>query len=85
MGLISSGSNFVKGLNFFGSAQYLNFKGPNCLSLMRFHYAYMLYHAHYAYSFSKFPQIMEGETNILGETNSAERLNYLVPSSVFQF
>ena len=52
---------------------------------MRFHYAYMLYHAHYAYSFSKFPQIMEGETNILGETNSAERLNYLVPSSVFQF
>ena len=76
MGLISSGSNFVKGLNFFGSVQYLNFKGPNCLSLMRFHYAY---------SFSKFPQIMEGETNILGETNSAERLNYLVPSSVFQF
>ena len=52
MGLISWRSNFVKGLNYFGSVQYFNFKGPNYLSLMRFHYAYMLYYAHYAYTVS---------------------------------
>ena len=52
MGLISWRTNFVKGLNYFGSVQYFNFKGPNYLSLMRFHYAYMLYYAHYAYTVS---------------------------------
>ena len=35
--------------------------------------------------FSKIHQIKEGGPNFLGGTNSAERLNYLVPPSVFQF
>ena len=33
----------------------------------------------------KFPEFKEWESNFLGGTNSAERLNYLVPPSVFQF
>ena len=35
--------------------------------------------------FLKFPQIKEGAPNFLGGTNSAQRLNYFVPRSVFQF
>ena len=36
-------------------------------------------------NFLKFPQIKEGGPDFLVGTNSAERLNYLVPPSVFQF
>ena len=36
-------------------------------------------------SFLKFPEFKEGGPKFLGGTNSAERLNYLVPSSAFQF
>ena len=36
-------------------------------------------------NFSTFFQTAEEETNILQGTNSTERLNYLVPSSIFQF
>ena len=36
-------------------------------------------------NFLKFPQIKESGPNFLRRTNSAERLNYLVPSSIFQF
>ena len=35
--------------------------------------------------FLKFRQIKKGGRNFLGRTNSAERMNYLVPLSVFQF
>ena len=36
-------------------------------------------------NFSKFSQIKEREPNFFGGTNSAERVNYLVPLFVFQF
>ena len=36
-------------------------------------------------NFLKFPQIKEGAPNFLVGTNFAERLNYLVPPTVFQF
>ena len=36
-------------------------------------------------SFLKFPEFKEGGPKFLGGTNSAERLNYLVPPSAFQF
>ena len=36
-------------------------------------------------SFLKFRRIKEGGPNFFGGTNSAERLNYLVAPSVFQF
>ena len=33
----------------------------------------------------KFPKVKEGGSSLLGGTNSANRLDYLVPPSVFQF
>ena len=35
--------------------------------------------------FLNFSKLKSKEPNFFGETNSAENLNYLVPSSVFQF
>ena len=60
---------------------FKNFKEPNSLSFVRFQFI-----LHDSEKLFSVPEIKEGEPNsLVGETNSAERLNYLVPSSVFQF
>ena len=66
---------------------YFNFrslKDPNSLSFVRFQW--ILHDSAVLFSgFWKFIKVRRGGPNFFGGTNSAERLNYLVPPSVFQF
>ena len=87
------GPNFLGGTN---SAQWLNYLvPPSPFQFQRFQeLKFFLIHCTLMGSnrftstflnFLKFSQIKEGGPNFLVGTNSAERLNYLVPPSVFQF
>ena len=81
------GTNSAERLNYlvppsvfiFQKFQGLKFFVIHCISMgsNRFTRAFL--------NFLKFPQIKDGGPNFLVGTNSAERLNYLVPLSAFQF
>ena len=86
--LISQGEPILQNSWIIWSALlYFNFrslKDPNSFSFMRFscflHDSVVLFQA-----FRNFLKLKRGDLISLGATNSAKRLNYLVPPPVFQF
>ena len=82
------GTNSAERLNYLvppSVFQFMKFEGPkffaiHCTSLGSNNWFTSTF-----LSFLNFPQIKEGRPNFLVETKSAERLSYLVSSSVFQF
>ena len=80
-------TNYAERLNYLNPLLFFSFKklnDANSSSFIRFDW--ILHDSAVLFSyFENFLKFKRGGPSFLGETNSAERLNYLILPSVFQF